>query len=153
MPDNVDTTKSTTSSLNHNVIMSMVADDISLGAQVVRKALTYTGYESKLLQLNNTVQTVMMNTVSSTYGLFCSPNSPIVSNSSVMGLVNRYKELMPVHHASILTMLNIENKLKDKSSLYLVRQYDCLSFWMFLSAMRSCNNHLFTWWANISTAA
>ena len=50
-------------------------------------------------------------------------------------------------------MLNVDNKVKDKRNLYLLSQYKRLSFWMFLSTMRSRNNHLFTWWANISTAA
>ena len=58
-----------------------------------------------------------------------------------------------MHHASIITMLNVNKKVKDKSNLYLLSQYERLSFWIFLSTMRSRNNHLFTWWANISTAA
>ena len=60
---------------------------------------------------------------------------------------------MPVHHTSILTMLKVDNKVKDNRNLYLVSKYERLSVWMFLSTMRSRNNHLFTWWANISTAA
>ena len=46
--------------------------------------------------------------------LFCSPNSPIVSNEAVVGLVDRYKVLMPVHHVSIPTILNVDKKLKTK---------------------------------------
>ena len=37
--------------------------------------------------------------------------------------------------------------------MYLTGQYERISSWIFLSTMRSRNNHLFTWWANISTAA
>ena len=151
--ENNETAKKVTAELDHNLIMSMVSADTTLGAEVANKVLTYTGYESALLELNSIVQTVMMHTVSCTYGLFSSPNSPILSNEAVIGLVDRYKVLMPVHHASILTMLNVNNKIKDKRSSFLVQQYDRLSFWMFLSTMRSRNNHLFTWWANISTAA
>ena len=142
-----------TPELDHNLIMSMVGFDTTLDTQVARKALNHTGHEASLSQLNNIVQTAMMDAVASTYGFFCSPNSPIISNETIVGLVDKFKLLMPVHHASILTMLNVDKKLKDKRSVYLVQQYDRLSFWIFLSMMRSRNNHLFTWWANISTAA
>lgn len=60
---------------------------------------------------------------------------------------------MPVHHAAIMTMLNIDKKVKDKRYHYLVSQYERVSFWIILSTMRSRNNHLFSWWANISTSA
>ena len=85
------TVKTATSALDHSVIMAMVVADTALGAQVAKKSLTYTGYESSLLQLNNIVQHVMMYVVSCTYGLFCSPNPPIIINVAVLGLVNRYK--------------------------------------------------------------
>ena len=44
-----DTSKTTTSEIDHSVIMSMVVSDTTLGAQVARKDLTCTGYESVLL--------------------------------------------------------------------------------------------------------
>ena len=75
--------------------------------------------------------------VASTYGQFGSPNSPIISNTAVLGLVKQYIELMPVHHASILTMLNVDKKVKYKRRVYLVNQYDRLSFWIFLSTMHT----------------
>ena len=106
----------------------MISADTKLGAKLANKALTYTGYDSALLELNSIVQTVLMHDVSCTFGLFSSPNSPVVSNEAVIGLVDRYKVLMPVHHASILTMLNVNNKIKDKRSSFLVQQYDRLSF-------------------------
>ena len=115
--------------------------------------MAYTGHESLLLKLDTIVQNEMMTAISSTYGYFISPNAPIISNAAVLRLVNKYMDLMPVHHASILTMLNVDKKVKDKHNLYLLSQYERLSFWMFLSTIRSRNNHLFTWWANISTAA
>ena len=148
-----DTEKTSSSEVKHSTIMSMVVSDKLLGCEVVKKALTYTGYEASLVKLNGIVQNLMCCAVSSTYGQFGSPNSPIISNTAVLGLVKQYIELMPVHHASILTMLNVDKKVKDKRSVYLVNQYDRLSFWIFLSTMRTRNNHLFTWWANISTAA
>ena len=60
---------------------------------------------------------------------------------------------MPVHHACILTILNVDKKMKDKRNQYLLSQYERISFWICLSTMRSRNNHLFKWWENISTTA
>ena len=105
-----DTEKTTSSEVNHSAIMSMVVSDKILGAKVVKKSLTYTGNEVSLLKLKNIVQTLMNCAVSSTYGQFASPNSPIISNTGVLGLVKQYIELMPVHHASILIMLNVEKR-------------------------------------------
>lgn len=57
----------------------------------------------------------MIIVVSEMYGYFCSPNSPIFSNHDLLGLVNKYKELIQVHHTSILTMLNADkNKGQTK---------------------------------------
>ena len=95
----------------------------------------------------------MMLAVSRSYGYFILHNAPIISNEVVLSLVNKYMELMPVHHVSILTILNVDNKMKDKRNIYLLSQYKRLSFWMILSTMQSRHNKLFTWWANISTAA
>ena len=119
-----DTSKTTISELDHSVIMYMVVADKTLGVQVARKALTYTRYESALFQLNNISQTVMMHALSCIFVLFYSLNSPIVLNEVVLRLVNKYKVLIPVHHASILTMLNVDKKVKDKRNVYLVCQYD-----------------------------
>ena len=70
----------------------MVASDTKLGALVTNKALTHTGYESSLIKLNNIVQTAMMHAVSCTYGYYNLPNSPIISNVTVLELVNKYME-------------------------------------------------------------
>ena len=71
----------------------------------------------------------------------------------VLWLVKRYIELISIHHASILTMINVDHKVKDKLNQYLLGQYEKISFWMFLFTMCSRNNHVLTWWDNISTAA
>ena len=72
---------------------------------------------------------------------------------AVLGVVKRYIDLIHVHHASILTMLNVDHKVKDKHNQYLLSQYERIYFWMLLSTMRSQNDHVFTWWVNIFTAA
>ena len=87
--ENNETAKKVTAELDHNLIMSMVSADTTLGAKVANKALTYTGYESALLELNSIVQTIMIHVMSCTYGLFSSPKSPKVSNEAVVGLVDR----------------------------------------------------------------
>ena len=114
--------------MNNSAIMSMIVSDTVLGSMVVKKAWTYTGYEASLIKLNQVVQDLMHGAVSRTYGEFGSPNSPIITNKAVLGLVKEYIYLMPVHHASIMTMLNVDQKVKDKRSLYLVSQYNRLSF-------------------------
>ena len=60
---------------------------------------------------------------------------------------------MPIHHALISTMLNVNTKLKDKRNKHLGNEYDRMSMWVFLSIMRARNKDLFTWWAIISAAA
>ena len=70
----------------------------------------------------------MMNDASKIYGNFISPNSTIISNSKVMNLVEKFIQLIPVHHATIMTMLNIDKKVKDKRYHYLARQYEQVSF-------------------------
>ena len=84
--DDVDKT-TTAVELDQRLVISMVVSDTKLGALVAKKALTYTGYESSLIELNNLVQTAMMNAVSCTYGYFISPNTPIISNQTVLELV------------------------------------------------------------------
>ena len=44
------------------------------------------------------------------YRYFVSLNTLILSNNGVLKLIVKYKELMPVHHASILSMLNVDKK-------------------------------------------
>ena len=148
-----ETKKIENTKVDYDVVFSQVKKDNKLGVRIVKNALTTIGYESALLQFNSVVQNTMMTAVSKMYGHFSSPNSPIISNSQVFDLVQKYIELMPVHHAAIMTMLNADQKVKDKRCHYLATQYERVSFWIFLSTMRSRNNHLFTWWANISTAA
>ena len=116
-----DSTKATINTkLDQCLIETMVTSDTIIGAQVTKNLLTYTGYGASLLELHIIVQTAMMNTVSSTYGYFLLPNTPIISNMAVLELVNKYMELMSVHHALILTTLNVDQKVKDKHNLYLL---------------------------------
>ena len=48
--ENDETAKKITAELDHNVIIYMVGADTTLGDKVAKKALTYTGYESALLE-------------------------------------------------------------------------------------------------------
>ena len=100
---------------DRSVLLTMVGFDTTLDSLVTKNALTYNGYESSLLELNGIVQREMMGAVSNMYGCFVSPNLPILLNVTVLKLVQKYIELMPVHHAYILTMLNADKKVKDKS--------------------------------------
>ena len=56
--------------------------------------------------------------------MFCSPNSPILSNEDGIQLVQHYKVLMPMHHSSIVTMITTNIKSKDKRNGHLLSQYD-----------------------------
>ena len=100
--------------IDFDVALNVVSRDQNVSVWFVKKALSCAGYESSLLQLNKIVQSTMMFAVSQMYGHFASLNTPILSNRDVLTLVDKYKELMPVHHASIVTMLHVDEKVKNK---------------------------------------
>ena len=100
--------------------------DKDLGIEFAKGALPNVGFDSALMELNDIVQNIMMTAASKMYGHFCSPNSPIISNSTVVYLVETYMELVPVHHAAILTMLNVDKKIRDKRYHYMLKQYERL---------------------------
>lgn len=120
--------------VDYAAVIVKVKNDNSLGVRFAKSILTSVGYDSALLELNGIVKNTMMTAASKMYGYFSSPiNSLVISNENIFKLVQKYIELIPVHHASILTMLNVDKKVKDKRHLYLVKQYKRVSFWIFLS--------------------
>lgn len=55
-----------------------------------------------------------MNAVSKMYGHFFPLNSLVISNTKIFDLVQKYIALMMIHHATVLTMLNVDRKVKNK---------------------------------------
>ena len=97
-------------SINYNVALEKVKSYKDLGVKFAISALTNTGFESAFLELNCIFQNTMMKAASVMYVHFLSPNSPIISNRTVVILVEKYIELVPVHYSVILTMLNVRKE-------------------------------------------
>ena len=76
--------------VNQHILMQdkekLIAGDTD-SAQAVTSALSMPGNEKALLELNNVVQNTMLEAVSCMYGTFCSPNSAVISNSTLTGLI------------------------------------------------------------------
>ena len=107
------------SAVSYDFILSDMKNNNELSARFAKNVLTSVGYEAALLELNSIIQHTMMTAVSKCYGHYSSPNSPVISSKTVIELVNKYKDLMPVHHDGILTMLNVDKKVVDKVSHYI----------------------------------
>ena len=100
--------------INYDVALAKVKSDTEFDVTFVKSALTSVFFDAAFLELDGIVQHTMMTSASKIYRHLSSPNSPIISNSTVVNLINKYIELVPVHHASILTMLNVNKNMQDK---------------------------------------
>ena len=136
-----------------NVIIGGGDSEDTCAIESIQKYIDIPGSDPGLTQFNRIVQDKFNAIVSKSFGTICSPNTPIISSITTLYMAKQFKALLPHHYGYISSMLNVTYKLKDKHNLHLANEYDRILMWIFISIMRARNRDLFTWWANVTSAA
>ena len=93
-----------TNTIHYDAALAKVKSDTEFEVTFAKGALTSVVFDAAFLELDGIVQHTMMTAAFKIYRHLSSPNSPIISNSTAVNLVNKYMERVTVHHASVLNV-------------------------------------------------
>jgi hypothetical protein len=96
------------------------------------------------------VEGVFRDAVMECYGCFVSLTVPIVSQLTIVRLVDLFKSRFKTQYWVLATMLNYNEHMKLAKNEHLLPFYDRMIFYHFMSICRVRSHKTFSWWALIN---
>jgi hypothetical protein len=96
------------------------------------------------------VDDVFQTAVVECYGRFVSLTEPIISQTTICGLVDLFKIKFLNQYTALSVLLNYEEHKKRPDRLHLKPFYDRMIFYQFMSMCRVRCHKTFTWWALVN---
>jgi hypothetical protein len=96
------------------------------------------------------VDLVFKSAVKECYGHFISLTAPIVSQETIVKLVDMFKSRFQEQYWAIATLLKYSDHMKLARAQHLLPFYDRMIFYHFLSLCRVRSHKTFSWWALVN---
>jgi hypothetical protein len=93
---------------------------------------------------------VFKSAVKACYGKFVSLTAPIVSQKTIIRLVEMFKSRFQHQYLAIAVLLNYTTHMNKERLKHLLPFYDRMIFYHFLSLCRVRSHKTFSWWALVN---
>jgi hypothetical protein len=117
--------------------------DDEIGTSVDMSVLAFGG--DRYHEFAQHVDGVFKQAITTYYGRFVSLTEPIISQTTICGLVDLFKTEFPNQYTALLILLNYEEHKKQPDRDHLKQFYDRMIFYQFMSMCRVCCHKTFTW--------